>query len=177
MKWRIAIPVLSTLMVAYWSWAAPPSHAKLSSIKNESEKTMKEKYEAVGGRLDAFQGTNDPSCIAQIGIEIDSLPLPQKKDPEWNSWREAKLALWLKALDKIYKTEDPTFDPEDVPHENVAPPPGTVVSAGASPDAIKDPELRKQYEQAIKANAEKAERYRLQKKLREIDKRWSLMVR
>ncbi|MGB7068425.1 MAG: hypothetical protein WBD22_02940 [Pyrinomonadaceae bacterium] len=72
--------------------------------------------------------------------------------------RRERVRLWLHALHRLEVEKDENFDPDDVPSLNVAPPTGVRVGfAGMSPEAIKDPKLRAEYEAAIEANAKKAE--------------------
>lgn len=75
---------------------------------------------------------------------------------------EIRLHAWRRLLDAI----DPNWDPNDKPLRNVPPPYGTTISAGASPEHIKDPKLRAEYEAAIKKNTKKTERYLEQDRLR-----------
>lgn len=167
--------IIPLLFVAHFLLLADPSQLEVST--KEKLHSMKEKYEALTRRIDTAEGSHEWGVLYQIGADIDSFPLAMKKDPEWRNWRRAKLELWLKAIDLIDRTKDPAFNPEDVPQLNVAPPPGSTISAGASPGAIQDPRLRHEYEQAIKRNAEKAERYNLQDGLRKLDSLWTESIR
>ncbi len=85
--------------------------------------------------------------------------------------REARLLLWLELLNTLDSVTDPAFDPADVPAARVDVPdtpmkPGWMMS---SPEGIADPEVRRQYDEAVRANAEKATHYRFQKELRQMD--------
>ena len=81
---------------------------------------------------------------------------------------EVRLHAWKRLIDAI----DPNWDPNDKPLRNVSPPYGTTISAGASPEHIKDPKLRADYEAAIEKNRRKAERYLEQSRLRDWLKRY-----
>lgn len=88
--------------------------------------------------------------------------------------RNAKLTLLLLFFDNIDGHLDPNFDPQDVPQRNIAPPVsnGIVYDSGISPDVIKDPKVKRQYEEAIKKNSLKAENYRFQSGLRRLRTNW-----
>jgi len=146
-------------------------------VTRERVQTIKDKYRAVADRLDAVEGALEFDTVARLGADIDSLPLAPKEDPEWRNWRRAKLELWLGALDLIDRTKDQAFNPDDAPERNVAPPPGTTISAGGAPGAIRDPKLRQEYEQAIKRNEEKAKRYLLQRRIPSLDRQWAESVK
>jgi hypothetical protein len=73
--------------------------------------------------------------------------------------REHKSLLWVHAWERLEQEQLTMFSKKDMPVMNVRPPPGTGVPAGVSPDAIKDPPLRKQYEDAIQQNTIKSERF------------------
>jgi hypothetical protein len=133
---------------------------------------MKENYQAAERRLAALTDSSDADALVQVGNEIDALSIGRKEDPRWNEWRRKKLDLWLKALDKMDRITDPHFDPNNAPSRNVAPPGVMGLRAGVSPDSIKDPNLRLEYERAIKQNAEKVTRYRLQYTIRRVEKDW-----
>lgn len=86
---------------------------------------------------------------------------------------EVRLHAWQRLLDAI----DPEWDPDEelMFDSGVMPPPGvTSFDSGMDPARIKDPALRAQYEQALKANREKnakwGEQYRLRGWLKRFPK-------
>jgi len=88
--------------------------------------------------------------------------------------RRDGLALWLRLLHTLDQNLDPAFDPADVPATKVQPPPipgGGVPPPGADPATIPDPKARAEYQKAVAANRAKAENYRLQNLLRQMDER------
>jgi hypothetical protein len=85
--------------------------------------------------------------------------------------RRETLQLWLAILATIDKNLDPAFDANDRPLVSVSPPPGPAgqYPPGVDPSLIADPNARKQYEDAIRKNSDKASRYRVQAKLRRVE--------
>jgi hypothetical protein len=83
-------------------------------------------------------------------------------DASWKKLREQKARLWLSTRRRILESIDPAFDFSDRPFLNVAPPPQSAVPAGISPEAVKDPKLRAEYEAAIARNSAKARRFNKQ---------------
>jgi hypothetical protein len=83
---------------------------------------------------------------------------------------EVRLRAWRRLLDSI----DPRWDANEViPSPNaVAPPAATGLSGGVDPNAIADPGLRAEYEQALAANQRKIEAYNEQYKLHKWLKRY-----
>ena len=82
--------------------------------------------------------------------------------------RRERVKLWLHLIHRLEVEKDKNFDPNDLPLLNVTPPEGVPVRfSGMSPDLIKDPQLRAEYEKAIEANAKKMKYYNHQYKLRQ----------
>jgi hypothetical protein len=77
----------------------------------------------------------------------------------WSKLRLAKTKLWLEAWRRVSGSIDPNFDFEDLPLMNVSPPNGVALPPGISPESIRDPKLRRDYETAIVQNAAKATRF------------------
>jgi len=156
-----------------------PSVLASDDIRSSAEKkeTMKNQCKVIADRLDAFPSSRDVDAFTQIGKDIDSLTATAATHTtEGKEQRRAKLELWLKAIDKVDKMIDPQFDPHDTPQINVAPPIAAGLRAGVAPNEIKDPKVRQEYENAIRLNAEKAERYHVQSKLLDCDKTWTEKV-
>lgn len=93
-------------------------------------------------------------------------------DQAWAELRKKQAKLWLHAWQRVARTIDPHWDPDDLPQMNVMPPSGTWILAGVAPDAIEDPELRAQHEAAIALNERKAARHREQYRARQLRERW-----
>lgn len=92
---------------------------------------------------------------------------------EWVKVRNAKTKMWLQGWQQLRLQMNRSFDFNDVPSINVSLPAGAIGVAGMSPAQIKDPKVRAEYEDAIAANARKAEEYRRQYKLRQLDQLFS----
>lgn len=132
------------------------------------KETVKKTPKMISDELNVLRNAPNVDGLVRAGRDIEILAAGQAEE------RRAKLELWLKAIDTLDQVIDPSFDPNDVPQINVAPPPdGVALDAGVSPSEIKDDKVREQYEAAIRANAAKAESYCLQKKARELVRDWS----
>jgi hypothetical protein len=92
--------------------------------------------------------------------------------------RQSKLEALLTVLAGIDQELDPAFDPKDLPLLTVAPPVvgGVVLDSGIAPQHVKDPKVRKMYEEAIAQNHEKAKRYGFQTAVRRLDRELTLEV-
>jgi hypothetical protein len=106
-----------------------------------------------------------------VGGNVDAEGKPLKGEA-WTALREKQARLWLHAWQRIEKTIDKTWDPDDLPQMNVTPPHGASGEAGMAPSAIKDPQLRAEYEAAIEANRKKNERYHQQSTAAKLKKYW-----
>lgn len=86
--------------------------------------------------------------------------------------REAELwfHIWKRIEDGIDKQYNP-FDPSNITYMNVPPPKEAPFHIpGMSPEVIKDPKVRAEYEAAIQANAKKAQKNNEQIMLRDLKK-------
>jgi hypothetical protein len=92
-------------------------------------------------------------------VEFLMFDPPTLDETSWRSLREQKAELWLVARRRVAKSTDSTFDFEDRPFLNVPTPARSGARAGSSPDSIKDPKLRAEYETAIAQNSAKIQRY------------------
>jgi hypothetical protein len=108
-----------------------------------------------------------------VGHVISDMATPRApKGQEWANRRKQDVEVRFHVLRRLIDVIDPDWDPNDKPLLNVSPPYGTTISAGASPEHIKDPKLRADYEAAIEKNKQKAERYLEQSRLRKWLKRF-----
>ncbi len=87
---------------------------------------------------------------------------------DWaEKWRAAA-ERGLRTLRQLENEMEKDFNFDDLPVLNVAPPQGTIFSAGVAPEQITDPQLRAEYEAAIAKNQQKVEAYTRQRKLRDL---------
>lgn len=164
--------VSMVLSVALATIILTPRHA-MSEYRDftiAEKEPVKKTPKMIDDELNAIRKAPSVDDFMRAGQDIESMSVAQNEE------RRVKLELWLKAIDALDQVIDPAFDPNDVPQINVAPPVGIALDAGVAPSEIKDDKVRGQYEAAIRANAEKAERYRLQKRVRELVQNWSIRV-
>ncbi len=100
-------------------------------------------------------------------VEFLTLDPPVMDERAWAILRERKARLWLAAWRRVAGSINPTFNFDDRPLLNVLPPLATGLPAGVSPESIKDPKLRAEYEAAIADNSAKAQRYSDQQYLKQ----------
>lgn len=105
--------------------------------------------------------------LRQARSQIFVLPVSPEAHLDGVS-REQKLKLFLCLIRATYDLMDPGFDSENRFVLNVAPPAETQMPPGVAPEAIRDPVLRRQYEEAISSNRRQAEAYNDQMALRGI---------
>lgn len=113
----------------------------------------------------AEAGTSDLATMQELASYLVS------NDDVSAENRRNNVRLLCKYLGKVQKERVPDFKPKPV-FENVAPPPGVPGVAGMSPEAIKDPAARAQYEEAIRGNRENRALNARQTKLRSME--WSM---
>jgi hypothetical protein len=91
----------------------------------------------------------------------------------WKSLCLRKAQFFLEARRRLTASVDPTFSFDDRPELNVKTPPNSGMPNGISPESIKDPKLRSEYESAIARNSAKAQRYNDQYWLKKNTQRFS----
>ena len=99
------------------------------------------------------------------------IPRSAPKGTDFAQRRKKDVEIRLQAWKRLTDAIDPNWDANDVPFLNVPLPPGVGGLAGGSPEHIKDPAQRAEYEAAIKKNRQKAENYNEQYRLRKWLKR------
>lgn len=104
-----------------------------------------------------------------VGSDLAGSRAAQTSD-EWAGQRRADAILRLQVWKRLLASIDPTWNPNDKPLLNVAPPASTGLPAGIGPSEVKSPQLRAQYEATIDANNRKAARYHEQYTLRNRQK-------
>ena len=102
----------------------------------------------------------------------------ERTDEELASYRQKGTERFFHAWQRMENAIDPNWDPNDIPVLNVSPPKGIGIIGipGMSPELIKDPVLRAEYEEAIERNRVKSKIRNEQIKLRNIKKRYYRIV-
>jgi hypothetical protein len=115
--------------------------------------------------------------LRQRATDIQSILDLTPQSQELKTIRGVKTKLWLRLLDEIDSFRDIKFDFEDRPLMKVLPPLGSTsipsYFGSLDPKTISDPEIRLQYEEAIRQNNEKAVRYHLQLRLKMADEQYT----
>jgi len=130
-------------------------------------------FERIAAKLEKLSRIQTPEAVKELSLvlteiaKVDSKLGAQKLDPKVRRFR---CQLMLRGAALLKSKIDPNFDPDDVPATNIAP--EGPYRSGVAPEAIKEPEIRRKYEAAIRENKEKAERYNLQHQLRKIWERY-----
>jgi hypothetical protein len=113
---------------------------------------------------------------------IGKIPNPDPRATDWETIMDLKTKLLLQLLDQIDRTRDLNFDfndPNNGSAMNVFPPPIVPpegFNAGEDPLAIKEPEIRLAYEEAIRENNKKAVRYNFELELQRLDAHTTLIA-
>jgi len=138
-----------------------------------------EQRQVLLAKLDAVLATYDAAMLGALLGEIAAVTPQNHFENAHRIMRDSKFQLLLAALQKIDAAEDKSFDPKDVPMANMAPPQGKdgrLYDSGISPDSIKDPEVRAEYQRMLAANSVKAARYNRQWKILSARRDWLRIV-
>lgn len=133
---------------------------------------MNHLHQQIKQDLEKFHKDKSLVALQEAANRAESIvPDSAKGVAERDELRRARLIALLMVLAAVDEESDPSFDPSDVPSLSVTPPVvhGVVLDSGIDPKHVKDPQARKEYEQAIARNAEKSRRYNFQIGLRRID--------
>jgi hypothetical protein len=126
----------------------------------------------VAEKFAAFEKEQEPSLVYEA---LDTIEAAERDIPLGDATaREQAISRRLRFFAALDRNIDPIWDPKDMPAKGVPPPSshGAVYGSGeVDPATIPDPEVRAQYEQALKANKEDYQRYFVQLQLRRIDER------
>ncbi len=128
----------------------------------------------VRGLLGVFEKTKEPYALEMAAELVERLAAGEEGEPRARQEQRAhQLELWLSVLDHLDRHRDPHFNFTDVPELAVAPlvAAGAISLTGMDAQAVQDPALRREYEEVIERNREKAERYRFQDQLRRLHER------
>ena len=125
----------------------------------------------VEAKIAAFKNDQEPAHLQEALNIVETAR--QDAQPDDEVARKQEVALWLLLFAALELNMDPQWNLEQVPVTGVIPPPshGVAYPSGIDPSAIADPEVRAQYEQALKASKDYAEWYRIQLLVRRVDER------
>jgi hypothetical protein len=107
----------------------------------------------------------------QTADTLAAIQNPDRQASGWRSTREIKTRLWLQLLNQIDQARDLNFDFNNISNGYTATvaPPGFRYPSGISPSDIKEPEIRLEYEEAIRENHAKAIRLNFELHLKKQD--------
>lgn len=102
----------------------------------------------------------------------------KRTDKEWSDARRNGSDMWFKTWRRLEDAIDDKWDSNILPVANVVPPKGVagISFPGMSPEMIKDPIIRAEYERAIRKNREKVKIRNEQLKLRGIKNRYRRVI-
>lgn len=117
-------------------------------------------------KLQLFKKLVNKDDSIPTSIELFQLARSIPDNSETEEWKSKtkiiKLKALIEALDAIQKNRIDGFDFTAMPMRNVAPPVGSGIDSGASPDEIKDPKLRQEYTKSLELNKIKIQMYQQQ---------------
>jgi len=117
--------------------------------------------------LDRFRESRSETDLRATLRHLDRVG-PEVEKSDWPARRHKKIQLLLETINEMDAAFDPTFDPNKLVND-----PPAVISklpfyiSGMSPEAIADPELRKQFKKELAENQKKRDAHLLQFALRE----------
>jgi hypothetical protein len=116
---------------------------------------MKTKLPAIDADLAAFASTKDISHLEHARTTLSYTIVRDAGGIIIPARRRSSTQGFLRLLRTVELAEDPKFDLEkDKSYLNISLPAGVInLPGGVAPEAIQDPKLRKQYEDALAANA------------------------
>jgi hypothetical protein len=125
----------------------------------------------VAAILKKYDTSHDPDLLRDAADQIareDGAPVPDPAQAKQAA--HERLALWVDLFTRFKRDLDAGFDPNRPFETRVTPPEenGVQLMPGAPPSMIKDPALRKKYEDEIANNDARVKRYFLQSKLHDV---------
>jgi hypothetical protein len=121
--------------------------------------------------LERFDTEDEPQLLREAYIIVRSFPLNRSRD-DWEQENKFVIEKSLRVLEKCYEARDHEYDLLNPPpiFMKVAPPLGSaeVTFSGMDPKGIKDPEIRRQYEEAIAENDRRRSKHRRERHLQNI---------
>jgi hypothetical protein len=140
--------------------------------RTPAENHMADNVQRALAHIDAFEKNRDADELREAtniltSTDISLAPSSQER----MGLRHAVFHAWLRLLNLLDATLDPAFQPAAKPALGQLPPgeAGLPYASGTKPEDIKDPVLRKKYEESIEKNRQKSAAYGLQVKLRRVN--------
>jgi hypothetical protein len=133
-----------------------------------------ERFDELANQILRMARTENAEAAKRLGDQIDALTISARatEPTEFKRQRERKARLLLRALQVIDERVDPKFGgPGDSPTLNLAPR-ETGAAGEVDPKTIKDPEVRRRYEEDLRRNAEKLKRSNFQTAFRRERDSW-----
>lgn len=126
---------------------------------------------SVDEKLNKFDLHNDTQLLQDAYTSISSMPF-DKGSQEWEQTYCGIIKTTLKVLEKCYEARDQEYSITNHPpfYTQVCPPlgGGQIMVSGMDPKDVKDPEVRKQYEEAIAGNNCRRAKHRRERALQKI---------
>lgn len=157
-----------------------------NSISNEmdNEATRKSMQEYAKEILSSYNSaeTNSISIETEFDLvcflyEEYTYSKGQRTDQEWSKYRREGAEAFLHAWQRFEKALSEDIELNDLPEENVDIPDGVSGFPGMSPELIKDPARRAEYEKAIEENEKKIDAYNRRISLQNKTEWYSRLVR
>jgi hypothetical protein len=144
-----------------------------SDYRDDRQYYIGRKYVALAlRRADEIPVETEVELVLNLGGDAERLR-GRTRETEWGDARGRRMELWFHAWRRLEAEMDKGFDPEARPALKVHAPHGTNLPAGVAPEAIADPKLRAEYEEAVAANRRKVQAYTRQYQLRQLNEMFS----
>jgi len=124
----------------------------LCGCVSNNQHIMNTELQIIGAKLSTFSQSKQPANVRTALDHLDNIPNANKAGKIDVEIRRQKTQTALRILRAVQDAKDSSFNTNDLPNINTPPPPETGLPSGVSPQAIKDPKLRAQYETDIAAN-------------------------
>lgn len=136
----------------------------------QKENRMESLDQHIAEKLIAFESERQTAFLQEALEAIGSAGQEAAVD---KAAPKRQLSRWVRFFEALDQHIDPEWDANQVPETGIIPPPtdGKAYFSGVDPSAIADPAARAQYEEALAASQDDADRYRIQLELRRIDER------
>lgn len=123
--------------------------------------------------MSALRQADAMPLVTEIGLVkclADNIEYTTKKvkGDDWEQLRKSRYTVWLHAWSRLINSVDMRIDINQRLPMNPPLPPGVNLPEGVTPEAIKDPKLRAQYEESIQKHHEQANSLLEQRQTRKL---------